>query len=72
MILSGKTETEEKKEDENTFYSEFRSNRFFRRLELPAEVDAEKVEANLKDGVLKLTLPKLPAREATRVPVTAD
>jgi HSP20 family protein len=71
LILSGKTEAEEKKEDEETFYSEFRSNRFFRQMTLPCEVEAEKVEANLEDGVLKLTLPKLPAREATQVKVTA-
>ena len=71
LILSGKTEAAEKKEDENTVYSEWRSNRFFRQLNLPSEVDADKVEANLKDGVLVLNLPKLPARETTHVPVTA-
>ena len=71
MIISGKTEKEEKKEEERAFYSEFRSNRFFRSLILPSEVDAEKAEANLKDGVLRLTLPKLPVREATQVTVNA-
>ena len=72
LILSGTTESREKKEDENTFYSEWKSNRFFRQLTLPCEVDPEKVEANLKDGVLQLTLPKLPEREATQVKVKAE
>lgn len=72
LILSGKTESQKKKKDENTIYSEWRSNHFFRSLTLPSEVDAEKVEANLKDGMLELTLPKLPASEITRVAVTAE
>ena len=72
LIISGKTEKEEKKEDESTFYSEFRSNRFFRNLTLPSEVDTEKAEASLKDGVLQLTLPKLPVRKATHVTVNAE
>jgi HSP20 family protein len=71
LILSGRTEREEKKEDENTFYSEFRSDHFFRQLILPTEVDAEKTQADLKDGVLQLTMPKLPAREAAQIAVTA-
>jgi HSP20 family protein len=71
LILSGKTEVEEKKEEENTVYSEWRSNRFFRQLTLSSEIDVEKVEARLKDGVLQLTLPKIAPREAKQVAVTA-
>ncbi len=71
LILSGETEIEEKTTDENTIYSEWRSNKFCRQLTLSSEIDADKVKANLKDGVLQLTLPKIPAREATQVPVNA-
>ncbi len=71
LILSGKTETQEKREDENTIYSDWRSNRFCRQLILSSEVDEEKVEATLKDGVLQLTLPKLPVREAKQIAVNA-
>ena len=71
LILSGATEIEEKKEDENTVYSEWRSNRFFRQIPLKSEVNAEKVEATLKDGILQLTLPKLPAREPKQIAVNA-
>jgi HSP20 family protein len=72
LILSGETEMSEKREDENTVFSEFRSNKFCRQLRLSSEVDEEKVKANLKDGVLKLTLPKLPAKEPKQVPVNAS
>ena len=69
LILSGETET--KKTDEHTVYSEWRSNRFFRQLPLQGEVDEEKVEATLKDGILQLTLPKLPAKEPKQISPSA-
>lgn len=71
LILSGATEAEEKKEEENTYYTEWRSNRFFRQLTLPAEVNADNVKANLKDGILQLTLPKAAPREVKQIAVTA-
>jgi HSP20 family molecular chaperone IbpA len=71
LILSGETRKEDKKEDENTVYSEWRSNRFFRQLTLPAEVNADKVKANLKDGILHLKLPKAAPREVKQIAVSA-
>lgn len=71
LILSGETKAEDKKEDENTVYSEWRSNRFFRQLTLPAEVNPEKVKANLKDGILHLKLPKAAPHEAKQIAVSA-
>ena len=71
LILSGETKTEDKREDENTVYSEWRSNRFFRQLTLPSEVNADKVKANLKDGILHLKLPKAAPREVKQIAVTA-
>ena len=71
LILSGETKKEEKKEDTNTIYNEWRSNRFFRQLTLPAEVTAEKVKAHLKDGILQLKLPKAALHEAKQIAVSA-
>jgi HSP20 family protein len=71
LILSGETKAETEKEDENTVYSEWRSNRFFRQLRLPAEVNADKVKANLKDGILNLKLPKAAPHEAKQISVSA-
>jgi HSP20 family protein len=71
LILSGEVKKEVKKEDENMVYSEWRSNRFFRQLLLPAEVNADKVKANLKDGILHLKLPKAAPREVKQIAVTA-
>jgi HSP20 family protein len=44
---------------------------FFRRMQLPAGVTAAQIEANLKDGVLEVRIPKATAAksEATKVRV---
>jgi HSP20 family protein len=69
--LSGKSEKEEKREDENIIYSEWKSNRFLRQLTLPSAVDADKVKAQLKSGILELTLPKIAPKEAKQIAVSA-
>jgi len=39
-------------------YSEWKSNRIYRTIDLPAEVDPENVKASLSNGVLEITMPK--------------
>jgi len=51
-----KEETEEKQKD--YYVSERRYGSFQRSFTLPEGVDADKIEATFKNGVLKLTLPK--------------
>jgi HSP20 family protein len=44
---------------------------FTRVLRLPAEVDANRVEAGLRDGVLTITLPKAESAKPRKIQVTA-
>ena len=44
---------------------------FERKTALPSDIDVEKVEAALRDGVLTITLPKSEARKPRRVAVKA-
>jgi HSP20 family protein len=44
---------------------------FAQSYELPTRIDPEKVEASLKQGVLTLTLPKVPEAQPKKVTVTA-
>jgi HSP20 family protein len=53
-----KEEKEEKKKD--YYLSERRYGSFERRMQIPEEVDADKIEATFKKGVLTVTLPKKP------------
>jgi len=43
----------------HTLRLETRVSKFMRRLVLPAPIDADKVQAEMNNGVLKLTLPKV-------------
>lgn len=58
LAIKGERKAEEKKKEKGYYYSERRYGSFQRIVELPAEVDAEKITANYKDGVLEVTLPK--------------
>jgi HSP20 family protein len=58
LIISGKRETKEETQKGKTVYKEQCSNQIFRAVSLPAEVDASKATATLKNGVLELQVPK--------------
>jgi len=58
LTVKGERKEEENKKGKGYFYSERRYGSFQRSVELPAEVDADKVAASYKEGVLELTLPK--------------
>lgn len=59
-ILTIKGEKQEEKEEKtkDRYVSERRYGSFRRSLQLPASIDADKIEANFKAGVLTVTLPK--------------
>jgi HSP20 family protein len=44
---------------------------FERKTSLPTEIDVDKVQASLRDGVLTVTLPKVAARKPRKVQVKA-
>ncbi len=61
MITIKGEKTEEKEEKKKDYYlSERRYGSFQRSFRVPDGVDADKIEAILKNGVLTLTLPKSP------------
>ena len=58
VSISGERKTETKTEEKGTIRSEFRYGSFRRVIPLPARVQNTNVNAEYKDGVLNLTLPK--------------
>jgi HSP20 family protein len=48
----------QEKKDKHYHTIERRSGSFYRALRLPVGVESDKIDANFKDGVLTLTLPK--------------
>lgn len=57
LTIEGERKREEKKEEKDYFYQEVSYGKFSRTIPLPDGVDAEKVKANYKKGVLEITLP---------------
>lgn len=69
LTISGeKHETKEQKE-KGYYHSESVYGSFRRDVELPAEVDQQKVEASYKDGVLSITLPKTEKTKPVKIQV---
>jgi len=64
LTVSGKKEKEEKVERKDYHRYERSSGSFARSVRLPAEVEAAKVTATLKDGVLEIRAPKSEAAKA--------
>lgn len=58
LIITGERKSEKKTKEGRTSYEEFTYGTFSRMLTVPKDVDKEKVSAELKDGVLEVTLAK--------------
>ncbi|HYM05271.1 MAG TPA: Hsp20 family protein [Terriglobales bacterium] len=68
LTITGKRETEQRVEKKGkTVYSESCSDQILRIVDLPANVDAEKTTATLKNGVLHLTMPKAAKARAIEI-----
>jgi HSP20 family protein len=71
LTLKGEKKTEQEKKEENYHRVERRYGTFSRSFELPADVDANKVNATYKDGVLKLNLTKTKAQTVKKIEIKA-
>lgn len=67
LTISGEKRSERKEEKGGRRYAERSFGRFERTIPFPSEVDADRVDASFKNGVLTVTLPKNEkARDKTR------
>ena len=72
VTITGKREKDRKVKDEDYFYQETYWGKFSRSIILPQEVDAEKAEALVKNGVLTIRLPKLNRQRSKKLKVQAE
>ncbi len=70
-VLTLKGERKQEKEEQGANYHRIERafGAFSRSLQLPAEVDVDKVNAVYKNGVLRITLPKTEAAAAKKIEV---
>ncbi len=59
VAIAGEHRYEKKAEDKGLFRTEFRYGKFQRVIPLPVAVVNDQVQAEFKDGILTLTLPKV-------------
>lgn len=56
--------------DDQGFYQEFGTTGYYRRFQLPDALEFDQVAAELKDGVLKVVMPKSAAARPRKIEVT--
>jgi len=70
LVISA--ERHEKEEDKNKSYVvRESSSSFYRRIALPQRADADKIDAHLEDGVLKVSVPLTPLPEPKKIAVSS-
>ncbi len=71
LIISA--ERHEKQEDKDKKYVvRESSSSFYRRIALPKRADADKIDAHLDDGVLKVKVPLTPLPEPKKIAITSS
>ena len=73
LTIKGEKKEEKEEKTKDRYVSERRYGSFRRSLQVPASVDANKIEASYESGILTVTLPKsTEAREQQKnIPITA-
>ena len=73
LTIKGEKQEEKEEKTKDRYVSERRYGSFLRSLQVPGSVDANKIEASFKNGVLTVTMPKSPEaqRKEKTIPVTA-
>lgn len=71
LTLSGKREEERREEKETYFATERTYGSFTRTFTLPGGTDPEHTTAELRDGVLTVSVPKVPEVQPKKIPVGA-
>jgi len=72
LILSGERKISAKGDDVNFHRREREAGSFNRIIALPGDIDADKVEAALVDGVLTVTIPKAEAAKPKQIRVKSN
>jgi HSP20 family protein len=72
LAIRGEKKQEKVEEDERLHRVERSHGAFVRTVRLPVAVDATKVSAVFKSGLLTVTRPKMPAAKGSTIPVKSE
>ena len=71
LTIKGERKVESEVKEEDYYCCERSYGSFFRSIALPSHVDAQKIEASYEDGVLEVSLPKIPEVKPKKISVSA-
>jgi len=69
VFIKGELQKEKEEKEKNFYCCERSYGSFGRVVRLPYRVEAEKVKASLKDGILELRLPKREEEKSKEIPI---
>lgn len=72
LTITGVREKDKEQESRNYFVAECFWGPFSRSVILPVEVDVERVKATMKNGILKVNLPKLGGRRSKKIKIEKE
>ena len=67
LTITGKREAKKEEKTARTVYAERCCDQVLRIVDLPADIETEKVSATLKNGVLEFTMPKVAKAQIVRI-----
>lgn len=70
LTIEGKKEQSSEKKDHNYHMQERYYGSFYRYISLPSNIDEEHIEAQFKDGILSIKIPKKEQSKAKKIKVT--
>lgn len=70
VTISGEKKADKEEKEEGYYYKESYAGSFSRSFSLPAEVVADKAEADMENGVLTITVPKAKPEKIQKLKVT--
>jgi len=72
LTISGEKKEEHQQKDKDYYHVERSYGSFRRDINLSAEIKPDKIEANCKDGILTIKLPKMENSKAVKVKVKGE